>query len=196
MEISRTNESVSPQNSKKDKYADSPLNIKSISSQHSSSEVDLYGYCPHEHFYLLESGQKSCTDCFEIFEEAIEQNHGSTISKISDLTPAQARKSANLLDKPMFWITAAICVVVGFWFGDYGLTSLIKGDCNFVYFDSGQFPSTSSSFICVSNVEVDAVHALGTKVYGHVPFAIVMQAASIFFILQGWIFVRKARLSS
>jgi len=138
---------------------------------------------------------KFCSNCgMEISRTDVAVSYQNLQEEKPESVPSLETQSTNLLDKPMYWIIAAVCFVVGFWFGDYGIISLTKGNCDFVYFNSGQFPSTSNSFVCVSNVEVDAVSALGTNVYGHVPFSIAMQAASIFFVLLGWIFVRKARL--
>ncbi len=94
---------------------------------------------------------------------------------------------------PYFWIASALTFLVSSWFGSYGLFTLAKSNCDYVYWNSDAFPSYTNSFMCANGLESGIFQLVDVRTFGHIEFSFVMTLISVGFALATWHLSSKAR---
>ena len=136
-----------------------------------------------------------CTGCgsAQINGAKFCQSCGKSMDLSNVSAPTSSGMKASSANGPYFWIASALTFLIGSWFGSYGLFTLAKSNCDYVYWNGDSFPSYTDSFMCANGLESGIFQLVDLRTFGHIEFSFVMTLISVGFAFASWRLIRKAR---
>ena len=127
------------------------------------------------------NGAKFCQSC------------GKSVDLSNTSAPNISPTQASSAEGPYFWGASVLTFLIGSWFGSYGLFTLAKSNCDYVYWNGDSFPSYTDSFMCANGLESGIFQLVDLRTFGHIEFSFVMTLISVGFAFASWRLIRKAR---
>ena len=104
-----------------------------------------------------------------------------------------AQKNGISKSQGLFGALALLLFIPSTWFGAYGVFTLFKSNCDYVYWNGDAFPSYTESFLCANNLGSALLDLVDQNTYGYLEFSLLMSIISISFAVLGWKFFKKTK---